>query len=277
MQVRPEDPHHQQLVDRYFETSTPFWEAIYERRDLHSSIYQERKEVVLAMIGDLTLLRDSQVLEVGCGAGITAVSLAERYRVEALDALPAMLDLTRQRADSAGFGHRLQTRLGDANDLPYDDGAFDLTLAIGVLPWVRNISRALGELVRVVRPGGFLVVSIDNSWALQRVLDPLLNPLFRPIKQACRDGVWALGMGKPQAREETCGPRRLTRLLARSGLTTISGKTVGFGPFSLFGHPILPDSFALGVHRKLQSCADRNWPLFGWVGSHYVVCVRKQA
>lgn len=275
MQIRRKDRDHQRLVDKYFETSTSFWEGIYERRDLPSSIYQERKEVVLAMIGDLTLPRDSHVLEVGCGAGITAVSLAERYLVEALDALPDMLDLTRQRGDSAGVGHRLQTKLGDANDLPYDDGTFDLTLAIGVLPWVRNISRALEELVRVLRPGGFLVVSTDNSWALQRILDPLLNPAFRPLKQAFRDSWWALGIGKPQAREDLCGPRKLERLLAKSGLTRNYGKTVGFGPFSFFGYPTMSDSFALRVHRGLQSCADRNWPLLRSVGSHYVVCARK--
>src|SRR5205085_3184765 len=130
--------------------------------------------------------KDAFVLEVGCGAGLTAVKLAERYIVEAVDTVQEMLDLTRERAAIARVDDRLTTRRGDANELSYTDGAFDLVLAIGVLPWVHDNASALREFARVLRPGGHLIVNIDNKWALHRIIDPQLNPIVRPVKKALR-------------------------------------------------------------------------------------------
>src|SRR5205807_574272 len=106
-------------VDKYFQASAPFWEAIYERQDIHSIIHQERRSLVLSLVSSLELPRDSSVLEVGCGAGLTAVALADRYRVEAVDTVEEMLTLTRERAIRAGLADRVRTLCADANQLGY--------------------------------------------------------------------------------------------------------------------------------------------------------------
>jgi ubiquinone/menaquinone biosynthesis C-methylase UbiE len=277
IETQDEGTEHQRLVDRYFQASAPFWKAIYERQDLDAAIYQERRDLVLSMVNGLGIPRDSLVLEIGCGAGLTAVSLAERYIVEAVDTVPDMLDLTRERAASAGVAHRLTTRRSDAHNLAYAAGTFDLALAIGVLPWVSDPSRVLRECARVVRRGGYFIASIDNTWALQRILDPQLNPVIRPLKRVLRNCLRRLGIVDPEAREQLCGNRKFDRLLGTVGLTKVWGKTLGFGPFSLFSRTIIPESMGGRLHRRMQQIADRNCPLIRSAGSHYVVVARKES
>jgi SAM-dependent methyltransferase len=92
-----------------------------------------------------------RVLEVGPGEG----ELAERMRNElgcdvvAIDQSERMVELTRKRGVDA--------RLGDVQDLPFDDGEFDSAVAAWMLYHVGDIERALGELARVLRSGGRLV------------------------------------------------------------------------------------------------------------------------
>src|SRR5207302_7387427 len=137
--------------------------------------------------------------------------------VEAVDTVQEMLDLTRERAAIARVDDRLTTRRGDANELSYTDGAFDLVLAIGVLPWVRDNASALREFARVLRPGGHLIVNIDNKWALHRLIDPQLNPIVRPVKKALRSLLNRFGLLVPEAREQLCANSKFDQSLARFG------------------------------------------------------------
>jgi SAM-dependent methyltransferase len=96
-------------------------------------------------------LRPASVLEVGCGPG----ELAERMRVElgasvvAVDISPRMVELARARGVAA--------QVGDVQELPFLDASFDCAVAAWMLYHVPDVDRALGELARVLRPGGHLV------------------------------------------------------------------------------------------------------------------------
>ena len=98
-------------------------------------------------------------LEVGCGPGQMAARIAEELRVElvAIDISPRMVELAR--------GRGVDARLGDVQELPFADGSFDCAVAAWMLYHVPDLDRGLGELARVLRPGGRLVAStnsIDN-------------------------------------------------------------------------------------------------------------------
>src|SRR5215471_9596116 len=144
----------------YFHSVSSYWEKLYQDEDLTARIYQERKETALRWIEDLALPPGSRVLDLGCGAGYTAVALAERgYQVVGVDGEQAMLDMTSRRAEAAGV--TLSTTLGDAHELKFDQSSFDLVVALGLIPWLHSPNKALCEMNRVLKPGGFLVVSSD--------------------------------------------------------------------------------------------------------------------
>jgi len=78
-----------------------------------------------------------------------------------LDASTTMLDVARRRAAEAGVN--AEFRVGDAQALALPDGAVDACRSERMLQWVPDPERALAEMVRVVRPGGRVVVA-DTDW-----------------------------------------------------------------------------------------------------------------
>jgi SAM-dependent methyltransferase len=102
-----------------------------------------------------------QMLELGPGVGIYALPIASALmpggRLSALDIQPEMLAVLTRRARSAGVTN-LVANQGDAQRLPYPDASFDAAYLIGVLGEIPDPAAALGELRRVLKPGGRLVV-----------------------------------------------------------------------------------------------------------------------
>ncbi len=97
-----------------------------------------------------------QVLDVGCGTGIQLASYQQAgCRVTGIDASPAMLQVARSR-----LGTGASLTLGDAARMPYPDHTFDLVLAATVVHEMapRDREAALGEMKRVLRPGGRILL-----------------------------------------------------------------------------------------------------------------------
>jgi len=137
----------QQQVNAYFQSSSAYWKRIYETQDLLPLIYQARHAAVLEWVAGLRLPPASKILEIGCGAGVLTRDLAAmRYSVEAVDAAPAMVELTRQNAIDSGFAQTVRASLADVHDLPFPEDRFDLVIAVGVIPWLHDEDVGLQEM-----------------------------------------------------------------------------------------------------------------------------------
>lgn len=101
-----------------------------------------------------------RVLAIGCGPGVDlgtlAAAVGEEGRVVALDAGPRTVDRARERS-SAADGRSSVVR-GDAGTLPFPGGAFDRAFTTLVASAVPDVAAAVGEVARVLRPGGRFVV-----------------------------------------------------------------------------------------------------------------------
>ncbi len=115
-------------------------------------------------------LRGKRVLDVGTGDGTYAIEAAERGAVvTALDLEQEMLDAARARAASDGVEVTFQQ--GRAEQLPFADASFDVVIAVTVLCFVPDAQRAVGEMARVLVPGGRVVLAElgrFSVWAAER-------------------------------------------------------------------------------------------------------------
>ena len=102
------------------------------------------------------------VLDVGCGVGITACYLAKRYgcQVVGVDFTEKMIERSEERARRQGVERAVEFKVADARDLPFEDDLFDAVIAESVNVFLVDKARAVGEYVRVTRPGGY--VGIDE-------------------------------------------------------------------------------------------------------------------
>lgn len=270
---------HERAVKARFRASAAYYRDIYQQDGLNPTIYRERRARALALVDQLALAQESRILEVGCGAGSTAVALAQRgFNVYAIDIVDPMVDLTRQLAGEAGVAHRVWAGLGDVHCLPFKDGRFGLVLALAVIPCLHSAAQAIKEMARVVQTGGFVVLTADNLWNLHHSLDPRCFPALRSVRCKLRDLLEAWGIRTP--RRETPPLRRYSirefdSMLLAAGLAKLTGMTLGFGPFTLFNHKLLSEMTELKVHRRLQYHADCHAPLIKSAGSDYIVLARK--
>ena len=105
-----------------------------------------------------------QVLEVAIGTGRNLPHYPADVTITAIELSPAMLAIARQRA--ADLGRAVDFREGDAEHLPFDDASFDTVVCAFSLCTIPSPAAALGEMRRVLRPGGrlLLVDHIGSAW-----------------------------------------------------------------------------------------------------------------
>jgi SAM-dependent methyltransferase len=141
------------------------------------------------------------VLDVGCGPGVDLLGLGP-------DAVGVDGSLVMCRA-AAGRGHRVCQ--GDAHALPFADGCFAGVRADRVLQHLADPVRALGELVRVSRPGGRVVVADPDQESLVIEVPGVPGELVARVKAWRRDASYRHGTFA----------RRVPRLLGRLGLVEV--------------------------------------------------------
>src|SRR5437667_10128996 len=139
----------QQEVNAYFQAQSSYWKEIYTSNGVYAEIHRNRYVRVLEWVDSLALAPGSKVLEIGCGAGYIAIALAQRgFQVYAVDSAEAMVEQACQHAVEAGIADRLSVDIGDVSSLAFEDGSFDLVLAIGVIPWLERAEPAMQEMAR---------------------------------------------------------------------------------------------------------------------------------
>jgi ubiquinone/menaquinone biosynthesis C-methylase UbiE len=112
----------------------------------------------------LTSRARGQVLEVAVGTGRNLPGYPAEVTLAGIELSPAMLAIARQRA--AGLGREVDLRDGDAERLPFDDASFDTVLCALSLCTIPSPVAAVGEMRRVLRPGGRLLLldHIGSTW-----------------------------------------------------------------------------------------------------------------
>lgn len=137
-----------------------------------------------ALIDDLEIdftlryARCRDLLEVGCGTGLILERLVPHCRsATGVDLSPGMLTLARERG--------LDVQEGSATNLPFDDEQFDVVCSYKVLAHVPELEKALTEMLRVTRPGGFVLAEVYNPRSM-RALAKKFGPA-QPISDSTKE------------------------------------------------------------------------------------------
>jgi SAM-dependent methyltransferase len=133
------------------------------RQALWAEVEGENAPVVLMrVLRSFAPLGD--VVEVGGGQGELAELMQSELgaRVSFIDQSERMVELAR--------GRGIDARVGDAQELPFADGSFDVAVAAWMLYHVADLDRGLAELARVLRPGGKLVAVTNSLGHLEELL-----------------------------------------------------------------------------------------------------------
>ena len=115
-----------------------------------------------AFVDRLEFPAGARVLDIACGTGNTAIPLARRGAVvTGVDIAPNLLVQARERAAAENLA--VQFDEGDAEELPYEDGSFDVVTTMFGAMFAPRPERVASEIARVLRSGGLLAM---GNWNL---------------------------------------------------------------------------------------------------------------
>ncbi|MDA3822182.1 MAG: methyltransferase domain-containing protein [Bacteroidales bacterium] len=147
------------------------------RYDELTADYQKR--AAIAQLEGIDL-RDKEIIDIGCGTGIIAFLALDMGAVNAVcgDISQYMLTLAEENSKAAGYDlNRIRFSQFDAESLPFDDNSFDVVLtgmSIGLFP---NQEKAVNEMFRVLRPGGFISLGAHGPEHYWEAIDTTIRGL----------------------------------------------------------------------------------------------------
>lgn len=124
-----------------------------------------------------------QVLEVGVGTGLALTHYARTKRITGIDLSAEMLELARKKVRDLQLSHVEALHEMDAEQTGFEDGRFDIAVAMFVASVVPNPRLLYAEMRRVVRPGGYLLfvnhfaAERGPRWWIERALGPASRKL----------------------------------------------------------------------------------------------------
>jgi len=151
------DPVKQQVAAHWDRRAAQF------DKDFGHSIRTPAERAAWDRIFGLVLLSRGPLdaIDLGCGTGFLSLELAARgHRVTGVDFAPAMLARAERKAAERSLSVRFEQ--ADAEQLPFAPASFDLAISRHVLWTLPHPEAAIDEWVRVLRPGGRLVV-VDGA------------------------------------------------------------------------------------------------------------------
>jgi SAM-dependent methyltransferase len=154
--------------------------------DEHHWWYRGRRRIIRAELDRLPLPAGARVLDAGCGSGRTLQELADYGE-------PSGIELNAEAAELARGRNHGEVRIGRLEELPWDDGTFDLITCLDVIEHVPDDVTALRELGRVCRPGGRLLVTVPAYQALWSLHDEANHHYRRYSRPALRGAAVAAG------------------------------------------------------------------------------------
>jgi SAM-dependent methyltransferase len=155
--------------------------------DEHHWWYRGRRRIVRAELDALTLPPDARILDAGCGSGRMLQELASYGQVSGIE-------LDEDAAAMAAQRDCGEVTVGRLEELPWEDGTFDLITSLDVVEHTPDDRDALAELRRVSKPGGWLLVTVPAYQALWSLHD-VANHHYRRYNRAslaapARDAGW---------------------------------------------------------------------------------------
>lgn len=188
-----------------------------------------------AVTGLLAPAPGERVLDVGSGPGLLLRDLADAVGPEGLaagiDISESMAAIARHRLADAG---NVEIAIGDATALPWPDAHFDRAVSTQVYEYVEDLTAALAELYRVLKPGGRAVIMATDADTI------LFGPAGDATATRARDA-WPRHCAHPFL------PRELGDLLNGAGFAITDRKV-----HVILNHRFTPENFGWHVARSLS-------------------------
>lgn len=152
-------------------------EKFFQKPDIHEKwedLYRSKEnEAFYDLLFDKCLKKikppkDALFLDAGCGSASHSIRLAQKgFRVKAVDFSENVLEVAREKIKNLNLDSLIETQREDNCDLSFENDSFSYVLCWGVLMHIPEFEKAIDEFSRVLKPGGYLIISENNMDSLE--------------------------------------------------------------------------------------------------------------
>lgn len=189
-------------------------------------------------IKQLREIQPKKILDIATGTGDFAIAAMKLKPTEVIgvDISQGMLDVGIEKMKRKGLDHVIQMKLGDSEELPFEDGYFDaLTVGFGVRNY-ENLEKGLTDMLRVLRPGGKAIIlefSKPKKFPMKQMFgfySKRIIPFFgKRISKDERAYAYL-----PESVEAFPEGKAFTDILEKIGYTSVAAKTVSGGIATIY-------------------------------------------
>lgn len=242
---------------KLYNEKSGYWDSVYKVDERELSIYAmhfiQRRNIIWQMISRLPKHESMIALDAGCGPGAyLPILLSENYEVDALDPAEEMLGRARANVPD-GLEQSVHFHCGDVQSLKFKDATFDLVLSVGVIMYIKNDVKAVQELCRVLKPGGTLIMVVDNKRNLADLIDipaRARNFFKKIIMKYLRHR--SQGDSKEPGHSRPYSPHEIKALLRQNGLEIEAEASTGINPLLFNGKRIFTNRIDARLEKVFQ-------------------------
>jgi len=172
-----------EMVEQAYDRWAPVYDLVF------GGVFSKGRKAAIAATNKI----GGRVLEVGVGTGISLPLYGPNLRIVGTDISEAMLQKARKRVAELGLKNVEGLAVMDAEKLEFPDNSFNVVMAQYVVTAVPNPETALDEFVRVLQPGGELIIltRVSADAGVRRIIEQRLQPGVRPLGFRTAEFAWS--------------------------------------------------------------------------------------
>jgi ubiquinone/menaquinone biosynthesis C-methylase UbiE len=277
------------VVAEHFTGKSREWREIYDQNSedeisFYKELHIKRKESALRILTTFANGRALNVLDIGCGPGILMKDVLQRgHQATGLDIAETMIREAEETLHDY-IPHRARCVVGDAENLPFQDGSFDAVLCIGVLQFLPKTAKSISEISRILKEGGVAIISLPNILQINYFFDPFyylvrgIAYLRHKLTPGRKDAVAAADISTNEGfinKRYTYGSAR--KIFSPFNVPVSAVQCIGFGPFTFWKKEILPSGVSSRISSRLESAsAHRAGSILRYFSDQWVMSFTKQ-
>lgn len=191
----------------HFSARAPEWHLLYAK-----PAFRQRFDLFLNSVKSVCQ-PPATILDFGCGAGVMASELARRgYTVTGVDAASGMVEASTRYAEQNNI-QNIEFRQTDIVGADLPDNTYDVVICSSVIEYVKEDEEMARNLVRAIKPGGYIFISVPNKRSLLGKMEDMVSSLgFRKGDSGDADVLFA---NKRYSASEFAG------ILLKNGITQV--------------------------------------------------------
>lgn len=164
-----------------------YWEAWHK---MFKEAWQDEESKEFATILGFCDFKGKKILDIGAGIGRSTIRFARlASEIYALDKNEDLLGELKENARESSVLDKIKIVVGDAQELDFPDGSFDIVHCVWTLQSVDNLEAAIKEMVRVTRPGGVIIIALSSGEGDETKMKSFYEPNDIKIREGRIDTV----------------------------------------------------------------------------------------